>query len=173
MNEPLRKRRTREHTIADLSVNHIERQALLCGYTLERFHYDYGLDLRMFTYNHDGEIDNGNVLFQAKASDRVKVRPGQKTVSFRIDRRDLIHWLAQLSPVILILYDAKRDIAYWLYVQSYFRRQPGFNLFVAGKSVTVKIPVANVVDGDAIRKLGRFRDRVLAQEIEVIHEEEE
>ena len=31
-----RKRRTREHIIADLSVNYVERQALLCGHTIER-----------------------------------------------------------------------------------------------------------------------------------------
>jgi hypothetical protein len=27
-----RKRRTREHVIADLAVNHVERHALLCGF---------------------------------------------------------------------------------------------------------------------------------------------
>jgi|GEM_PF-2778555 len=29
------KRRTREHVIADLSVNYFERPALLCGYTVD------------------------------------------------------------------------------------------------------------------------------------------
>lgn len=35
----MRKRRTREHVIADLSVNHVERLVLLCGWTvgMERF----------------------------------------------------------------------------------------------------------------------------------------
>ena len=37
-----RKRRTREHVIADLAVNHVERQALLCGFTIERVVHDYG-----------------------------------------------------------------------------------------------------------------------------------
>jgi hypothetical protein len=40
-----RKRRTREHVIADLSVNHVERQALLCGFSVERIRVDYGIDL--------------------------------------------------------------------------------------------------------------------------------
>jgi len=35
MKKTARKRRTREHVISDLSVNHVERQAL-CGYTIER-----------------------------------------------------------------------------------------------------------------------------------------
>jgi hypothetical protein len=33
---PRKKRRTREHVIADLSANHVERHALLCGYSVER-----------------------------------------------------------------------------------------------------------------------------------------
>src|SRR5436309_2496106 len=45
-----RKRRTREHIIADLSVNHVERQALLCGHVVERRVFDYGIDLEMFTF---------------------------------------------------------------------------------------------------------------------------
>jgi hypothetical protein len=32
----MRKRRTREHVIADLSVNHVERLVLRCGWTVER-----------------------------------------------------------------------------------------------------------------------------------------
>jgi hypothetical protein len=50
-----RKRRTREHVIADLSVNFVERQVLLCGYTVERVWHDYGYDLFLFTYNARGE----------------------------------------------------------------------------------------------------------------------
>jgi hypothetical protein len=47
----MRKRRTREHVIADLRVNHVERLVLRCGWTVERTRYDYGLDLDMHTYN--------------------------------------------------------------------------------------------------------------------------
>jgi hypothetical protein len=31
-----KKRRTREHVIADLSINHTERQALLAGFAVQR-----------------------------------------------------------------------------------------------------------------------------------------
>ena len=103
---------------------------------------------------------------------RLRVRPGQPTVAFRIDRRDLALWLRQLLPVVLIVYDGRKDIAYWLYVQSYFRRLPGFNLFAAGQTVTVHVPTANVVTPAAVRKFGRFRDQVIRQTREVIHDEE-
>jgi hypothetical protein len=46
----MRKRRTREHVIADLSINHVERLVLRCGWTAERTRYDYGIDLYMQTY---------------------------------------------------------------------------------------------------------------------------
>jgi len=48
----VRKRRTREHIIADLGVNHVERHILLCGHTAERVFYDYGYDLALTTFNH-------------------------------------------------------------------------------------------------------------------------
>jgi hypothetical protein len=168
-----RKRRTREHVIADLSVNHVERQALLCGYTTERMTHDYGIDLELFTFNKKGEIQAGKVFLQLKATTRLRLRPGQVSFPFRIDRRDLVLWLAQPTPVILVVYDARKDIAYWLYVQSHFRQREGFNLFTAGKTITVPMPTANVVNPTAMRKFARFRDRVVEQTREVVHDENE
>jgi hypothetical protein len=84
------KRRTREHVIADLSVNHVERQALLCGYTIERMAHDYGIDLELFTFNKKGEIEEGKVVLQLKATTQWRLRPGQVTFPFRVDRRELI-----------------------------------------------------------------------------------
>jgi hypothetical protein len=49
-----RKQRTRQHIIADLSSNFVERFALLCGYSVERFFSDYGLDLTVLTYDETG-----------------------------------------------------------------------------------------------------------------------
>ncbi len=47
---PPRKQRTREHVIADLSINHVERQILLAGHVVERWLHDYGLDLVATTF---------------------------------------------------------------------------------------------------------------------------
>jgi hypothetical protein len=172
MKKPLRKRRTREHMIADLSVNHVERHALLCGFVVQRQIHDYGIDLEMTTFTRQGEIEEGKVFLQLKASNRLRLRPQQLAFPFRVERSDLVLWLAQPLPVILIVYDARKQVAYWLYVQSYFRRQKGFNLFTAGQTVTVRVPTANVVNTAAMRRFGRFRNRVLEQMREVIHEEE-
>jgi hypothetical protein len=53
---PLRKRRTRQHVIADLSYNFVERLILQCGWVARRPYPDYGVDMQMETYNDDGEI---------------------------------------------------------------------------------------------------------------------
>jgi hypothetical protein len=166
-----RKRRTREHVIADLSVNYVERQALLCGFVVERVTHDYGIDGVLFTFNPNGEIEEGKVLLQLKASDHRLARPHQATFSFRIERSDLVLWLAQPMPVILIVYEAPKDVGYWLYVQSYFRRLKDFNLFAAGQSVTLRVRIDNVVTAAAMRRFARFRDRVLEQMRKVIHDE--
>jgi hypothetical protein len=167
-----RKRRTREHVLADLSVNHVERQVLLCGFVAERVTHDYGIYLELFTFNKRGEIEEGKILVQLKATDHFELRSAQTTFPIRIDRSDLVLWLAQPMPVILMVYDARKEKAYWLYVQSHFQRLKDFNLFSAGQRVTVQIPVANVLTTSAIRRFARYRNRVLEQMRKVIHDED-
>jgi hypothetical protein len=108
----MRKRRTREHVIADLSVNHVERLVLRCGWTVERTRYDYGIDLDMHTYNRDGEVENGKILFQLKATDTPKRSADGTGIPVRLEWRDLLFWVNELEPVILILYYAPEDKAY-------------------------------------------------------------
>lgn len=158
-----RKRRTREHVIADLSVNHVERHALLSGFTVERVRLDYGLDLIVHTFNRGGEVEGGRLLFQLKATDRLKVSGDGTTVSCRIDRRDLNHWLGESMPMILVLYDAQADVAYWLYTQAHFGKQFGPDLSRVGESVTVAIPRSNVLDRAAMRRFAGYKRALLAQ----------
>jgi hypothetical protein len=66
------KKRTREHIIADLSSNFVERQVLLCGFTAERVYFDYGIDLTIRTYNQDGEVEDGFIFVQLKATENLK-----------------------------------------------------------------------------------------------------
>jgi hypothetical protein len=154
----LRKRRTREHVIADLGVNHVERYALRCGCSVERARSDYGLDLTLFTYNRRGEIENGVIYVQVKATDRIRLARGHDRIVFSISRADLMYWLAEKQPVILVLYDAKKDEAFWLYVQAYFEALSGFRLSDIGQTTTVLIEQRNRVGEEAIRRFIRFRD---------------
>jgi hypothetical protein len=167
-----RKRRTREHILADLSVHHVEGHVLRCGWVVERIVHDYGIDLELHTFDRSGQVQAVEILLQLKATERLRLRVGATSFSFRIDRSDLVLWLSEVCPVILIIYEGRRDIAYWLYVQSYFRRLKGFNLFTVGQTVTVHVPTANLLTRAAVRKFARFRDAVVAQNRQVIHDED-
>ena len=153
----IRKRRTREHIIADLSVNYFERQALLCGYSVERVRNDYGYDLFLFTYNDEGEIENGDIRIQLKATDHLPSVKTDGTFPFRISRSDLVLWLNELMRVILVVYNAEADVAYWLYIQQYFNQIAGFSLFTVGQTVTLYFPLTNILREEAIKSFSGFR----------------
>jgi hypothetical protein len=154
--------------IADLSVNFVERQALLCGYTIDPIVRDYGYDLVLVSYDSTGEVENGYVHLQMKATDHLRVLRGGQFVSFRVKRSDLALWLKEVMPVILVVYDAEADSAYWLYVQRYFEQRTDYTPSPAQESTTVHLPKANVVDQAAIRKFVEFKASILRQANRVI-----
>jgi hypothetical protein len=165
----MRKRQTREHVIADLSVNHVERLVLRRGWTVERTRFDYGIDLDMHTYSPQGEVENGNVLFLLKATDNLKRSADGTALLVRLQWRDLLFWLNEGEPVILILYDAQEDRAYWLYVQEYFRKIQWKARAATATTVTVRIPSGNILDESAIRLFARFRDERCSPGKENLH----
>jgi Domain of unknown function (DUF4365) len=156
-----RKLRTRAHVIADLAINHVERQVLLAGYTVERVVYDYGVDLSMSTYSSAGEIENGDIAIQVKATDSPKFAADRTTVACRIDVGDAKSWLDQVRPVILVVYDAGGDHAYWVNFQRYAETE-GLNDDATAR-VTVRVSVDNTFDRAAIDKIREFRDNLLHQ----------
>jgi hypothetical protein len=159
-----KKRRTREHVIADLSFNHVEFFALKAGFSLEKFDADYGYDAELYTYNNNGEIENDVVYIQLKATDNIeKYHLKSGGFSFPIDKQDIELWLNQTMPVILILFDAQKDKAYWLYLQFYFE-QRGLSLnSIKTKSFFVHFNEENIVDYDAIRKWRDYKNDLVLQ----------
>ena len=164
-----RKRRTREHTIHDLAANHTERFALLCGFSVERIEHDYGTDLLLFTYDTTGEIENGMIFLQLKATDNLQVLQDKQMIALELEKGHLETWLTEPLPVILVVYDTSTNRAYWLYVQAYFERLTGFSIHEAGKRVTIHVPITNLVNETAIRRFRDFKQRVLSQIEGVIH----
>jgi hypothetical protein len=157
-----KKTRTREHILADLSINYAERFVLLCGFSAERVSHDYGYDLIVVTYNDSGEVENGQIYVQIKATDRLKLSRDGKTISVRVSRRDLAHWLREPYPVILIVYDGRNDLAFWLYVQAYFESRPSREMF-SSEEVAIRIPASQRLNRRAVKKLARYKDRILEQ----------
>ena len=158
-----RKKRPREHIIADLSVNYVERYVFLCGYSVERIEYDYGYDLLIFSYDAQGEIENGQIYIQLKATDSLITLADQKTISFTLTRSDLELWLFEPMPCILIIYDAQTSQAYWLYLQAYFENLEGFDFLKIRESITVRLPKDNMLNQQAIKKFAKFKKNVLNQ----------
>jgi hypothetical protein len=154
------KRRTREHVIADLSANHVERHALQCGYSVEAVRHDYGIDLFVFTYDRDGAIEPGLLLLQLKATDKLRRVAKRTSIAVRLERRDLVGWLRQLQPVILVVYDARREVAYWLHVQDHFRDGPRVPRDRLDGTRTVRIPTANVMTPVAMREFARRKEEL-------------
>jgi Domain of unknown function (DUF4365) len=155
-----RKRRTRAHIIADLSVNHVEKRVFQCGWSVQRFSPDYGLDLMMTTFNRYGEIENGDVRLQVKATDSIKILTRGKVIVVRVERRDMVYWLNEPLPVILVIYDAKSDRAWWIHLNETLREQG--RAAPTTSKLTIRIPLANVLDSQAVRRFRTFRDSALA-----------
>jgi Domain of unknown function (DUF4365) len=155
-----RKTRTREHVIADLSINHVERQLLLCGCTVQRMHLDYGYDLITTSFNAQGEVEPGIVYFQVKATDNLPLLADGKTISWVVSRRDLLLWLTDRSPVILVVYDARRDRGYWLDIQGYFGPHPQADMFVEGQTINIHLPVTNRLNRRSVRRIIQAKNAI-------------
>ena len=132
-----RKRRTRQHVIADQSVNHVERYVIDEGHVAHRIVNDYGYDLVMMTFDERGYTEPGNVYFQLKASDAAVLKG--ENYAYDLDLRDYNLWRFENQPVILVLFDAVRRRACWLHIQSYFAN-PAHRPRKGTKTVRVWVP---------------------------------
>jgi hypothetical protein len=142
--------------IADLGINHVEKRVLQCGWVVQRFSPDYGLDLLMTTFSGRGEIENGDVRLQIKATDSIKIVSSRNAIAVRVEWRDMVYWLNEAFPVILVIYHAKADRAWWIYLNETLRDERLAATTTA--NFTISVPLANVLDTKAVRKFRRFRD---------------
>ena len=166
MHHSTRKRRTRQHVIADLGVNHVERQALLCGFSVERMRSDYGIDLAVFTYDGQGRAENGCLFLQVKATEHAKWIKRGTLLPFRVDGRDLARWLAEVLPVALIVFDVVANRAYSLYLQQYFAQHGAAR---TSNAKVVYFTRRDRLTPGAMRQLARRRDSLLARLAPAIH----
>lgn len=100
----------------------------------------------------------------------MPVLKDEQTISFPILRADLEYWLEEWTPVILIVYDAQEEIAYWCYIQAHFQQQTEFNLRMVGESVNIPIDKACIVSPEAVRQFARFKANIQQQFGGINHE---
>lgn len=142
--------------LADLSVNYVERFVLRCGFAVRRIVPDYGMDLEIVTFDEQGYRENGQIWMQLKATDRLRKSRDGKTASIPIERRDILAWLGERFPVILVLYDGVADRAYYLSIKDHFAG-PGVFAKLKGREISVPIPTVNVMSEAAMREFARAK----------------
>lgn len=157
-----RKRRTREHVISDLSVNHVEYAALKCGFSIERIEADYGYDLQIYCYDNNGEFENGVIYLQLKSTDNIERYRRANGYSYSFEREHLKIWINEPMPVIIVLFDAVNEEAYWVYLQSFIKKT-GIPTDSGKKTFTIHFSKNNVVDTEAVRKWQEYKNRILSQ----------
>lgn len=155
------KRRTRQHVISAQSVNYVERFIIDEGHTAERLANDYGYDLVLYTYDEEGYVEEGAVYLQLKASENLRVS-GDDFV-FDMDLRDYRRWMREPMPVILVLFDASKRRAYWLYIQRCFGEDPLRKPRQGARTIRVRVPKRQAVSRTAIRTGREFKQRILEQ----------
>src|ERR1044071_1987826 len=95
--------RAREHVIADLIILHIQWISCKCGYVAAEPERDYGYELTILTFDEGGQIENGVVYLQVKATDdigKLLLTDGE-TISIPIERQHVLFWSEEPMPVIL------------------------------------------------------------------------
>src|SRR5262245_24924936 len=150
-----RKQRTRQHVIADQSVNHVERFIIDAGHTAQRLEKDYGYDLLLFTYDEQGYSEPDFLSLQLKAAESLQT-VGSDYV-FDVDIRDYNLWMLETMPVILILFEASARRAFWLSVQSFFTEDATRRPKKGAKTVRVRVPRRQVVNQRAIATLRELK----------------
>ena len=74
---------------------------------------------------------------------------------FDLSKRDLELWLMDTTKLLIVLYDAQQEIAYFVDLQAYFKEN-GTVLQTIKKYFRINIPTANVFVSQAIKQLVHF-----------------
>jgi hypothetical protein len=155
----MKKQRTRQHIIEDLGFNCIEKQILLSSCIIQRYFTDYGYDGEIQTFDDDGYYETGYALFQLKSTDKLKYVKTQNGYAFDLSKRDLELWLYEKVPVLIILYDAVMDKAYFIELQNYFKKNRKI-LQEIRKFVRIYIPSTDVFDKKAVQFVRQLKNNL-------------
>lgn len=158
-------RRTREHVIASQSHNYVEKFFIDKGHTID-YVTDYGTDAVVNTFDENGYAEGGDIRLQLKASDNLDYSADGEYISCSIDVSHYHYWMKQVYPVFLVLYDAQRVRAYWLYVQAYFASSGGKRPRKNAQSITVRVPTKNRMTSRAVDYMRNVKARILEVDVE-------
>lgn len=85
------------------------------------------------------------------------------TIRCRVERRDLELWQAESMPVVLVMYDAHDDVAYWLHIQTDKSSRVVNLRSRETATVSLRISRANRLDARAMRQIAGILVRALTR----------
>ena len=94
-----------------------------------------------------------------KSTDNLTPTKDKQFLVLDVSKRDLELWCSSDVPVILALYDAQREIAYYVDIVEYFRKD-GVNLEKIRKFVWIKMPLNNIFTTEVITKLRHIKNQI-------------
>ncbi len=129
--------RTREHIIQSESDRFLSN--FFDPWIVNPLHNDYGLDFNIEITENRKTIGRPFYV-QNKGTDHLK--SNETHVKFSIEVKYLLYYEKLVFPVLLFRYDTKREISYWLNLQTYIREE--LNLknpdWRSQKTITLNIP---------------------------------
>jgi hypothetical protein len=110
---------------------------------------DYGIDGIIQVFRQTGEIDKKIVNFQLKSTDHIQYSSSKEALKFDLNMRDLEFWLSHDRPTLLLLFDAQKEVAYFIDLEIYFQINRE-SLLKVHKFVRVYLPIHQVFNTQAV-----------------------
>ena len=97
------------------------------------------------------------IHFQLKSTDFIQHTKKKDSFVFDLSQRDLEAWLLESNMMLLVLYDAQSEIAYYLDLQTYFNEK-GVNFSKKRKFVRIYIPFNNVFQASMMQHIRQLKN---------------
>lgn len=86
--------------------------------------HDFGIDAHIETADSSGKGSGRNIAVQIKSGSSYISPNRQGDIVYNSDERHIHYWAEHSLPVVLIVFDPNRDIAWWCDVKAYISRHP-------------------------------------------------
>jgi Domain of unknown function (DUF4365) len=125
------------------------------GWTVEDFRNDYGEDLLVHIFT-DRKATEYFFYVQVRATDHIDrfLRKQRAYIAHPIKTSQLEYWLRFGEPVLLIIWDAKKERFYWECIQTAIDESSIDESSMSGqKTVSIEVPTRNTLDKEGMRRI--------------------
>ncbi len=152
MAEPIR---PSAHILEDISRDTVKGIFHRAGWVISDISPDYGEDELVFIYE-NGRATGELFFVQLKsvASDRYYSK-SYDSIYYPLKIASLRRWERLSLPLVLIIYVYNKDECYWLVIQSYLSEKGANLAHTHSKTMSIHIPLQNVLTSDTALPLRR------------------